>query len=114
MITFEYTPKGAPVPDFELNDELEFLVEVMKEGRDRHIRYSTSIIFHMIQLWIVQRKLDWSQINFMFEGEVLEVSETAEVSPWPEGFLMDIAKVMERTVRGRFKVRREIRDRGKA
>ncbi len=110
MITIEYTPEGAPVPDFEFDVDLELITQAIEEGRDSRFRYSTSNIFEMVMLWVAQEKLDWTAIEFEFDGETIHIERDGHLESTPEGFLFDIAAIKEKHLELSFALRRRMRE----
>jgi hypothetical protein len=83
MNRVEYSEKGIPVNDFYALSTAENI----KLVDNLELCYSTSNIFNAIRLLIVQDKLDFNNIVFVYKGEEIKITKYGSILNWPDGFL---------------------------
>lgn len=111
MLTIEYAHDGRALADALLETELEEIIGILSEDQvDQRLRYSTSNIFWMIELYVAQGKIDYRNVQFEFEGEIMAIDPFGRPRPyeWPKGFLFDDVDIMEKAMEAGFVVHKSL------
>ena len=95
MKIVEYSARGKPVSDFDVEGEYELF---LRSAND-YWRYSSEVMFTRIRLGIIQGELSHKDVKFKFQDKELELNEYAKLD-WPLGFC-DVNIIMsEKILRG--------------
>lgn len=94
MITIEYCEDGEAFSDFDL----ELFIEELQETETLELQVSTSNVIKAVTLAIVQDKLVHSDIQFMFNEQLISVNEFGVIQDWPDGFADIEAKMCEELI----------------
>lgn len=112
MMKFEYCKEGKAISDFDINDFLKYVTDCLNNHRitDMTFKISTSPPFEAIRLAIVEGKIDFNKIQFLFNGRIITINKYGAITDWPDGFC-DLSCIMaENILRGAFKIRKAERE----
>lgn len=106
VLKFEYCKDGIAVSDFALDS---FMADILQNQEDTYYKFSTENIFNRIQLAIVEQRLNYENIFFVFNGEELSINKNGQCSSWPTGFLSECSRTARNILRTRIESKREQR-----
>jgi hypothetical protein len=85
MITIEFTKEGRAISDFETEDFVRSVVDSMVTG-DRSYMVSTSIVIGAILVAVKRREIPHDQVQFLFNGQIIEALKGGKIHRPPKGF----------------------------
>ena len=93
MLYIEYCATGHPVNDFELDNEVSWVMshvcdeqKKITDEADEFLYYSTENIFNRIRLEIVSGNISENDIIFVYEDVQFPVNRFGAIMNWPNGF----------------------------
>jgi hypothetical protein len=83
MITIEYCEDGIAVSDFNY----QVWIDTVKSMKGDHcFRVSTSLPIDLVRIAILKDEILYSNVNFKYEGKLLQPNQYGSLSDWPFGF----------------------------
>jgi len=83
MITIEYCEEGIAVSDFNY----QIWIDTVKNMKaDYCFKVSTSLPIDLIRLAILEDEILFSNVNFKYDGKILQPNEFGILEDWPVGF----------------------------
>ena len=87
MITIIYDARnGIAIPDGQISDVVDSIVESGRMGRDETHMFSTSIVIDALRLAVKEKRINHDQIVFSFNNQTIRVDPFGNLEQWPEGF----------------------------
>lgn len=84
MITIDYSNTGIPYSDFAIDWFVGKVIEHKNE--DRLFEISTGLCVDAIRLAVKQGKLDYREIQFSYNNNIILVDKNGSLDNWPSGF----------------------------
>lgn len=96
MIKVIYSRRGAPISDFDVEDEIAGIVEKINEGDVQTYAYSTENMIYALRLAIGEGKIDFEKIVFLHKGLELKPTRYGTILHHPRGFADFVEQMNEK------------------
>lgn len=99
MLIIEYDPnKGYIFPDGEAEEWANKMVAGRDSwiNEDEHIMVCSTLLIDLFRALIPEGKLAVDEVEFRFNGQVLEHNKYGRITHWPDGFCSIPCDVLER------------------
>lgn len=100
MITVEYCAEGIPVSDFAIEQYMVLINSSLQHDHNQHWRFSTSPIFDAIRVEVLEERIDYQQIQFLFNGKEIKLDKYGKMSSTPRGFIDPQSDYWEKLILG--------------
>jgi hypothetical protein len=83
MITIEFSPSGIAASDFEADT----IAKNILEAPDAIYNFSTANVILAVRAAVARSGVDNPNVEFLFEGQRLQLRKCAKLDHWPAGFI---------------------------
>lgn len=107
MLKFEYCKEGKAISDFDISDFIKYVMDCLNDPiiKDMTFKISTTPPFEAIRLAIVEGKIDFNKIQFLFQGKIITINKYGAIMDWPNGFCDISGITSEKILRGAMNMR---------
>lgn len=109
MLTIEYCRDGDPISDFEAEEWVREIINIEKNDSEFLSKVSTSLPIDLISLAVVDGKLNYKNVKFLFNGEHMFINEYGVIQNQKIGFCDKSLNTVTKTILAAINKRKEKR-----